>query len=378
MNNQATYPLIEYLEKKASKRIPNVALTYLNCGTGDDKGLQRNIEGLEKVTLTPRFMKGEILPDISTTLFGQKYAAPFGIAPVGLGGLMWPRMESILAKTANKFKIPYALSTVATETPETIGPLVGNMGWFQLYPPKEKELRTDILKRAKESGFHTLLITVDVPTPSRREKSIKSGLTMPPKITPKFIYEAITHPTWTLATLKRGLPKLRTMLKYVDSGDTGEIVKFVGQNLGGNLTWDYIKEVRDYWDGPIILKGIVHPADAKKAIEIGCDGILVSNHGARQFNGAKSAIDSLKDLVPILKGKVSILFDSGIRSGLDVIKAVALGADFVLLGRAYLWGVSALGNDGGDHVTKLLMDDLKNNMMQLGCSTLEELSELVD
>ena len=378
MNDQSAYPLIEYLKEKAARRIPNVALTYLNCGTGDDRGVQRNVEGLEKITMTPRFMKGEVIPDISTQIFGKNYAAPFGIAPVGLTGLMWPNAECILAKSAKKYNIPYTLSTVATETPETIGPMLGDMGWFQLYPPRKKELRNDLLQRAKDTGFHTLLVTVDVPYPSRRERSIKAGLTMPPKITPKFIYEALTHPAWTAATFKRGLPKLRTMLKYVDSGDTGEIVKFVGQNLGGNLTWDYIKEVRDFWDGPIVLKGVLHPADAEQAIAIGCDGILISNHGARQINGSKAAIDSLKEIVPIAKGKTSILFDSGIRSGLDVIKAMAVGADFVLLGRAYLWGVAALGDTGADHVTNLIMDDMKNNMIQLGCRTLAELSELLD
>ncbi len=372
MNSQSKYPLIEYLQEKASRRIPRVALTYLNCGTGDDRGVQRNIEGLDKVTLTPRFMKGKMILDISTQLFGKKYAAPIGIAPIGLTGLMWPKTECILAKTAQKFQIPYALSTVATETPETVGPLVGNMGWFQLYPPRNKDIRKDILQRAKDAGFHTLLLTVDIPYPSRRERSLKAGLTMPPKITPNFVYQALRHPAWTAATLKRGLPKLRTMLKYVPSGDTGDIVQFVGQNLGGSLTWEYIKEVRDLWDGPVVLKGILHPADAVQAVAIGCEGVLVSNHGARQFNGAKAAIDSLREIVPLIKGKTIILFDGGIRSGLDVLRAIALGADFTLLGRAFIWGVAALGAAGGDHVAHLIIEDIKNNMLQLGCSTLAE------
>ena len=376
MKHLAKYPLIEYLEAAAAKRMPHVALTYLNCGTGDDKAVARNEKGFEEVYITPQFMKGLLKVDTSTTLFGRKYNAPFGTAPIGLTGLMWPQTENILAKTAKKFGIPSTLSTVATETPEDIGPLVGDMGWFQLYPPRDKTLRADLLQRVKDNGFHTLALTVDIPMPSRREKSLKAGLTMPPKITPSFIYQALTHPAWTIATLSRGLPKLRTMLKYVPSGDTGDIVQFVGQNLGGTLDWKYVKEVRDIWDGPLFLKGILHPTDAEKAIKIGIEGIGVSNHGARQFNGVKSGIESLKDIVPIAKGKAAIIYDGGIRSGLDILKALVVGADFVLVGRPFVWGIAALGKEGGDHVAQLLLDDLINNMMQVGCETIAEVKEL--
>jgi len=376
MKHLTKYPLIDYLEKRAAQRIPHVALTYLNCGTGDDKAVQRNCEGLEEVYIQPQFMKGLLNVDTLTTLFGQKYNAPFGTAPIGLTGLMWPRAENILAKTAKKYGIPSTLSTVATETPEDIGPLIGNMGWFQLYPPRDKSLRSDLLKRARENGFHTMVLTVDIPTPSRREKSIKAGLTMPPKISAKFLYQAITHPAWTKATLSRGLPKLRTMLKYVPSGDTRNLVQFVGQNLGGTLDWEYVKEVRDLWDGPLILKGILHPDDAKKSIAIGVDGIGVSNHGGRQFNGVESGIASLKDIVPVVEGKAKIIYDGGIRSGLDVLKALVIGADFVLVGRPFIWGVAALGEEGGDHVAQLLLDDLTNNMMQVGCQSIQEVKQL--
>lgn len=376
MKYLAKYPLIEYLEKKAAKRIPHVALTYLNCGTGDDKAVERNVQGLDEVFITPQFMKGLLSVDTTTTLFGRQYNAPFGTAPIGLTGLMWPRTEMILAKTAKKFGIPTTLSTVATETPEDIGPLVGDMGWFQLYPPRDKSLRADLLQRAKDNGFHTLALTVDIPTPSRREKSIKAGLTMPPKISAGFIYQALTHPAWTMATLSRGLPKLRTMLKYVATADTRNLVEFVSQNLGGTLDWDYVKEVRELWKGPLFLKGILHPEDAEKAISIGVDGIGVSNHGGRQFNGVKSGVASLKDIVPVAKGKAEIIYDGGVCSGLDVMKALVVGADFVLIGRAFMWGVAALGKEGGDHVAQLILDDLVNNMMQVGCENIEQVKQL--
>ena len=367
------YPAIIDLAKKAKKRIPNVAWEYLNAGTGDEDLLDRNRTAFQKITFTPQFCKGIMQLTINTTLFGQEYAAPFGVAPVGLTGLMWPRVEQYLAATANRYQIPYTLSTVATETPETVGKHIGNMGWFQLYPPKEVEMRKSLLQRANDAGFHTLLLTADVPMPSRRERTKRAGLKMPPKITPKMIWEGITHPAWTIQTLKNGLPRLRTIEQYATHKDMKFVSSVVGNRLGGTLSWDYCKAVRDEWKGPIVLKGILHPKDAAKAVEVGLDGIVVSNHGGRQFNGARAAIDALPDIVKEVGGKTKILFDSGVRTGLDIMRALYIGADFVLLGRAYIYGVAALGSIGGDHVTEILMEDLKNNMVQYGVETIAEL-----
>lgn len=367
------YPSISDLQKRAKKRLPHVAWEYLDCGTGDERAVTRNLEKMAEVTLVPKFLKGDLSPNISTTLFGQTYEAPFGISPVGLSGLMWPRAECILAETAAKYRIPYGLSTVATQTPETIGPIAGDMGWFQLYPPKDADIRDDLLKRAHDTGFKVMVVTADVPTPSRRERTLRAGLVMPPRITPGFVYEALVHPVWTYHTLKCGLPRLRTMEKYAGSKKMGDIANFVGRKIGGNLSWDYLKDLRDTWPGPLVLKGVHHPDDAEQAIQIGIDGIQVSNHGARQFDGTPAAIELLPAIVTQVRGRIPILFDSGVRSGLDIIRALALGADFVLLGRAFLFGVAALGKYGGDHTAEILMNDLKINMIQLGYETLEEI-----
>jgi L-lactate dehydrogenase (cytochrome) len=196
---------------------------------------------------------------------------------------------------------------------------------------------------------------------------------MPPQITSRFIFQALTHPEWTLATLKAGLPRLKTMEKYATSQEMSELATFVGQKIGGTLSWDYLKEVRDEWPAPLILKGILHPDDAEKAVQIGVDGILVSNHGARQFDGYPAAIDALPAIVKQVKGKTSTFFESGVRSGLDIIRDLSLGADFILLGRPFLYGVAALGLYGGDYTCELLMADLKNKMIQLGYSTVEQI-----
>lgn len=367
------YPAISDLRHKAKKRIPHVAWEYLEGGTGDEQAVARNLRKLADITLVPRLLKGELSPDVSTTLFGQMYQAPFGIAPVGLGGLMWPGAERILAATAAKYAIPYCLSMVAAQAPETIGPVVGAMGWFQLYPPREPELRTDVLKRAKNAGFKTLVVTADTPIPSRRERTVRAGLRVPLRITPRFIFEALRHPEWTLNTLKAGLPRLRTLEKYTGSDKMDTTIAFVLQKIGGTLSWDYLREVRDEWQGSLVVKGIHHPEDAETAIRAGVDGIQVSNHGARQFDGSPAAIDLLPAIVRQAKGKTSILFDSGIRTGLDIIRALALGADFVFLGRAFIYGVAAFGKYGGDHAAEILLEDLKNNMIQLGYATLGEI-----
>jgi L-lactate dehydrogenase (cytochrome) len=370
------YPSIADLEEKAESRIPNVAWLYLQSGTGKGTASRKNRERFEQLSLLPRFAKGKLNIELNTKLFGTSYNVPFGVAPVGLTGLIWPKSELILAKSANKYKYPYCLSTVATQTPEVVGPEVGDMGWFQLYPPKDPAIRADILKRAKRCGFHTLIITADVPRPARREESRKAGMSLPVKLTPKMIWEGLTHPTWTLKTLAEGLPNLRTLGSYSESKDMKSAAEYARFKFRGDLDWEYIQEVKRLWDGPVILKGILHPEDAKKALEIGLDGIYVSNHGGRQFDGAPAAIDALKPIKEVVGDQMKVIFDSGITTGLDIVKALALGADFVLLGKAFMYGCAALGEKGGDHVADILIEDIKNNMVQLGVETIEEVEGL--
>jgi L-lactate dehydrogenase (cytochrome) len=370
---QNKYPRIADVAKKAKKRIPHVAWEYLDSGTGKEGLLRYNERSFQNIRFLPRYCKGELNANIKTQLFGRIYNAPVGIASVGLTGLMWPKVEQYLAQTAVRQNIPFCLSTVATETPETIGKLAGENGWFQLYPPKDKKVRNSLLKRAQDEGFTTLVVTADVPMASRRERSKKAGLSIPPKITPKLIWDGITHPVWSWQTLKHGLPRLRTVEHYSGTKDMKFTSGFVGNRLGGTLDWTYCEELKKIWKGPVVLKGILHPEDAKKAVNIGIDAIYVSNHGGRQFDGAISAIEALPKIVETVNAKVPVLFDSGIRSGLDAMKALYLGADFVFVGRPFIYGVSALGRFGGDHICNILTDDLKNNMVQLGVRNFVEL-----
>ena len=369
------YPSIAELRRHARRRIPFFAWEYLDSGTGRDDGAERNTDAMRRVTLTPRFMRGELDPDLKTTLFGQTYAAPFGVAPVGLTGLMWPEAENILAQAAAKYRLPYSLSTVATQSPETIGPLADGMGWFQLYPPRDAGVRRDLLARVKAAGFTTLLVTADVPTGSTRERQRRAGVTVPPKMTPIMIWRCMIRPEWSLATLRAGSPRFKGVAKYASGADLQNMTAFIGTGLGGTLDWKYLEALRNEWSGPVVIKGIMSAADARDALSFGADGIGVSNHGARQCDGVPAAIDALPRIAETIAGRAPIIFDSGIRTGLDICRALALGADFVLAGRAFMYGVAALGSAGGEHVMQLLLDDYRNNMVQLGCRTIDDLRQ---
>jgi len=380
MNNKELmnrYPSVADLRRRAHRRIPHFAWEYLDSGTGADECVRRNREALAAVTLMPQFMKGVFEPDLSTTLFGIHYDTPFGVAPVGLTALMWPRAEQILARAAAKYRFPYALSTAATTAPETIGPLAAGMGWFQLYPPRRPEIRRDLLLRARDSGFTTLLVTADLPVASRRERQLRAGVSVPPKTTALMLYRCAVRPAWTLATLVAGRPRFHGLEKYLDGRDMRDMLSFIGEELGGTFDWEYLQQLRDEWSGPIVLKGVLDVDLAERAVVLGCEGIMVSNHGGRQFDGAPAAISVLPAIAKAVGDRAKILFDSGVQSGLDIARALALGADFVLLGRAFMFGVAALGKRGGEHTARILIADLKNNMTQLGCATVGELADRV-
>ena len=371
------YPAIGDLRARARRRIPRFAWEFLDSGTGEDDAVRRNRDAFSAVTLVPRFMQGEFEPDIATTLFGTRYAAPFGVSPVGMNSLVWPGTDRILAAAAARHRIPYSMSTVANDTPERLGTLANGMGWFQLYPPRDAAIRADLLARARDSGFTTLLVTVDVPAISRRERQMRAGVGAGFRLTPAMAWQCALRPAWSLATLREGRPRVPGLERYAPGGDLQRFLAFVGSVLNGTFDWRYVDGLRRDWDGPLVLKGVLDPRDAEEAVARGVDGVLVSNHGARQFDGAPASIAALPRVADAVAGRASVLLDSGVRGGLDIARALALGADFVLLGRAFMYGVAALGECGADHTVRLLVEDLKTNMSNLGCPTLASLRERV-
>lgn len=367
------FPAIDDLERRASRRIPHFGWEYLASGTGDESAMRRNREALLGVELLPQLMKGVIEPDTATELFGSTYAAPIGVAPVGMTGLIWPGSDVAIARAAHAARFPHVLSTVATSTPEDIAPIAGDMGWFQLYPPREAELRDLLLGRVAAAGYRTLVVTADVPAGSRRERQRKAHIRVPPKVTPRLLVQAALHPAWSMAVLRHGIPRFRTIEEYISGGSLAAVAGFVGASLGGSLSFDYLGEVCDRWDGPVVVKGILDASDARRSIEHGADAIWVSNHGGRQLEASPAAVSCLPGIVAEVAGKVPVLFDSGVRSGADVARAISLGADFVFAGRPFYFGVAALGANGPAHTFDILRDGLVNVMHQTGCESLADL-----
>lgn len=375
MTLEIQYPAISDLEKRAQSRIPFFAWIYMSSGTGEETLVAENIQALNRIRLLPKVLAGNYVPDTKVDLFGKTYDVPFGVAPMGMSGLIWPGAEKILAAAAAANNFPYCLSMVSCEAPETIAKIAGDNAWFQLYPPRHPDIQADMLKRAAAAGIKNLLVTVDVPVGSRRERQLKAGLTMPPKMTPRTIWGIATRPAWALATLAYGQPRFRGLTPYIDAAGSGTEVRRPSDFIDGLQDWAFLEKLRDTWKGALIIKGIMSPDDATRAASIGLDGVVVSNHGARQMDGALSAIDALPAIVEAVSGKTKIIYDSGLRGGVDIIRALALGADFCLLGRPFLFSVAALGSHGGAHAAKILRDDLTNNMIQLGAKSLAELPQ---
>lgn len=369
----ARFPAIADLKARARRRIPHFVWEYLDSATGDEATQARNRAALDRVLLSPSILHGEITADLQTRFLGRQYDLPFGIAPVGMSGLIWPGAEQMLARTAAQQNIPYTLSTVASQLPEAVGPHAGNQGWFQLYPPRDPEIRDDILHRARAAGFHTLVLTVDVPVASRRERQTRGGLTNPPRLTPRLAWQAARCPAWALGIAKTGMPRLRLMESYSDNRHALPSNQHIGYLLRTSPDWDYLQALRDAWTGPLIIKGVGRAEDAAKLSKAGVDALWVSNHAGRQFDGAPASITTL----PAIRAatKLPLIFDSGVTGGLDILRAFALGADFVMLGRAFHYGLGALGPRGAAHVVDILRQDLISNMGQLGAKTLNDLQQ---
>ncbi len=362
------YPSIDDLRAKAQKKIPKFAFEYLDGGCNEDVNLIRNTSELRDVQLKPNYLRKHHGSSLKTKLFGIEYDAPFGIAPVGLQGLMWPNSPEILAKAAFEHNIPFILSTVTTTSIERAAELTEGKAWFQLYHPAEDRLRDDILKRAEAAECPVLVILCDVPTFGFRPRDVRNGLAMPPKMNVSNILQAFGRPEWSLKTLKHGIPNFANLLPYMPKNlDLKQLGKFMDQTFSGRLDEEKIKPIRDMWKGKIVLKGVASEYDAEEAIRLGLDGIIVSNHGGRQLDAGQSTIKPLTTIAEKYGDQIEVMMDSGVRSGPDVARAMASGAKFTFMGRSFMYGVSALGNKGGDHTISLLKTELQQVMEQLCC-----------
>lgn len=368
------YPSVDHLHKEARKRLPKFSYDYVDGGSGAGIGLKRNRKALDAITLTPRYITDWKKVEMGVELFGEKYGRPFGIAPMGLASLQYPRAELAFARAGRKVNIPTSLSTACTVDIEDFGALAGENGWFQLYPPKSQEINDDLIDRAHNSGFNALMVTVDVPARGWRPRDMYNGLALPPRITLESLFNSAIRPRWSFNTLINGVPHFKTLGRYSKNKSMRGMAEFVGEQLGQMVTSDRLKRIRDHWKGPLIIKGVMHPDDAKQAMKIGYDGILVSNHGGRQMDASPAPVEVLPDIVEAVGEKVTVMVDSGFSSGLDIVRGLALGAQFVFCGRAFMWGLSALGEKGVDHVVDLLTDEITLALTQIGCPDIAKLN----
>lgn len=376
INFDARYPSIDDLRMKSQKKIPKFAFEYLDGGCNEDVNIKRNTSELREVQLKPNYLRKHSGSSLKTKLFGIEYDAPFGIAPVGLQGLIWPNSPEILAKAAFEHNIPFILSTVTTTSIERASELTEGKSWFQLYHPTEDRLRDDIINRAAAAECPVLVILCDVPTFGFRPRDIRNGLAMPPKMNLNNILQVMGRPHWGLQTLKYGIPSFETLKPYMSKGlDLKQLGKFMDQTFSGRLNEEKIKPIRDMWKGKLVLKGVSSEYDTEEAIRLGIDGIIVSNHGGRQLDAGESSIKPLAYISEKYGDQIEIMMDSGIRSGPDVARAMASGAKFTFMGRSFMYGVSALGKKGGNHTISLLKTELKQIMDQLCCEKTSDFPE---
>lgn len=368
------YPTIDSLRLKAQKRMPKFAFDYLDQGCNDDLNRDKNTQALRQVELIPRYLTEAGQSSLETTLFSESYQAPFGVSAVGLQGLMWPKSAEILAEAAHQHQLPFMLSTVSTCSIERIAHITEGQAWFQLYKPKDVTLRNQLIDRAADAGLPVLVLLCDVPTFGYRPRDIKNGLSLPLSPSIKTFFQVLASPRWVVETLKVGMPHFATMAPYMTLSDKlKNLSAFMDTTFSGRFSHEDLKAIRDHWKGKLVLKGVASEADAEIALSLGVDGVIVSNHGGRQLDAGESTIAPLIRIVNQLGDKMTVMMDGGMRSGPDIIRALASGAKFTFLGRPFMYAAGALGNKGGDQAMSILKVQCQQVMEQLCCERITDL-----
>ncbi len=370
------YPTSFDLRRRAQRRVPNFAFEYMDGGAGADGGIERNWTSLDRMELMPRYGKVTLPPPTDVELFGRKYSAPIGVAPVGSPSTAFPGAEKYMAKAAQAIGIPYTLGTMSGIDIEDTAKLAPDVLWFQLYrfPLNDHAIGFDLMNRADAAGARVLMLTMDTPTRTTRPREVKSGIMAPFRLSIRLRLDALSSPSWMLSMFRNGIPRFASFKPYLSKkADIVEATRFVQREGGGAFTWEEVARYRDKWKKPMVAKGILHPKDAERAVSLGLDGIVVTNHGGRQIEALPASIDVLPEIASAVGNKITIIFDSGIRSGIDVARAIAVGADAAFAGKAFLWSLGALGEVGPKHLGNTFIEELASTLGQLGCETVSDL-----
>ncbi len=367
--------------KAARRRLPRFLFDYIDGGAYAEHTLERNVADLSEVALRQRVLKDMSQMDISTEIFGEKLSMPLALSPVGLTGMYARRGEVQAARPADKKGIPFTLSSVSVCSIEEVVPAINRPMWFQLYVLKDRGFMQNVLERAKAQGVSTLVFTVDMPTPGARYRDMHSGMSGPNAAMRRYL-QSVWHPHWALDVGLLGRPH-----------DLGNISKYLGKNIGlqdyigylsanfdPSISWKDLEWIRDFWEGPMVIKGVLDVADAKDAVSFGADGIVVSNHGGRQLDGVLSSARALPAISDAVKGDIKILVDSGIRSGLDVVRMLALGADLCMIGRAFVYALAADGEAGVANLLDIMQKEIRVAMTLTGAPSIKDVNRdcLVD
>ncbi|GAB2728611.1 FMN-dependent L-lactate dehydrogenase LldD [Comamonas sediminis] len=344
----------------AQKRLPPFLFHYIDGGAYAEQTLKRNVADYADVALRQRVLKDMSQLDTSTELFGEKLSIPAILAPVGLLGMFARRGEVQASRAAAAHGIPFTLSTVSVCPIEEVAPGLGRPMWFQLYVLKDRGFMKNALERAQAAGCSTLVFTVDMPVPGARYRDAHSGMSGPNAAMRRY-WQSVTHPAWSWDVGLNGRPHDLGNISAYRGSPTGlaDYIGWLGSNFDPSISWKDLEWIRDFWKGPMVIKGILDPEDAKDAVRFGADGIVVSNHGGRQLDGVLSSARALPAIADAVKGQIKILADSGIRNGLDIVRAIALGADATLLGRAFIYALATSGQAGVKHLLELMEKEMR-------------------
>ena len=359
----------------ARKRLPRIAFDFIDGGVDGEAGLERNRVAFDRYKLLPRYLIDVANRSQAVKLFGHDYASPFGISPMGIAGFFRPGADLMLARAAARFDIPYIMSSASCDSIEAAMAEAPKTTWFQIYGTRDPHITLDLVRRAKALGVRVLLMTVDTPVMGKRERNIRNGFRRPMKMTPSVILQGLSRPGWTYRYLtKGGIPTMENWRPYAPAGASANAIAdlYGEQTPAPAQTWSIFEQVRKAWDGPLVVKGVMHPADALKCLELGANGVMVSNHGGRQLDSAPGSIDMLPAIADAVGGRMEVLIDSGFRRGSDVGKALCLGAKAAFFGRPAMFGVAAGGETGAGEVINIMRQEISLLMGQLGWTDLDK------
>ena len=375
---------IEDLHQLAKQRLPKVAFDFIEGGLEDERGLERNTSAFHKHLLLPRYLVDVSRRDQTQTIFGQTFSSPFGISPTGGAGLFRRGADLMLAQAAADTNIPYIMSGSSNDSMESAARVAPNNAWYQLYSARDAAVTEDLIRRAADCGLKALVLTVDVPVHSKRERNMRNGfanirgnwMRAALSLKPSLLAEAMTHPGWVVEYIRHGgTPVLENWLPYAGANATAEdTVKFNRSQVPAHAqTWKELENYRRLFPRTLIVKGIMHPGDAVRAADIGCDGVIVSNHGGRQLDQAPASLDVLPAIKAAVGDRMTVMLDSGVRRGADILIALCLGAQFVFFGRPTLYGAVAGGLPGVKKAVDIFKTEIDLVMGQIGCPSLDQL-----